>query len=98
MKQKEPFAIQMFCNTWDDWYTALSGRTTKMYKHQLIFDSFLNKHIAQLWIGEHIETIDSDECLTELKLQFYTDIALSVHQQKELVKAVQPIRYFAEEL
>ena len=29
---------------------------------------------------------------------FYTDIALPVHQQKELVKATQPTGYLAEEL
>ncbi len=69
-----------------------------MYMHQLTFNSFLDKHTAKLWIEEHIETFDKDECLTELRLKFYTDITLPVHQQKELVKAVQPTSYLAEEL
>jgi len=69
-----------------------------MYRHELTFSSFLNKHTAKLWIEEHIETFDSDECLTELKLKFYTDIALPVQQQRELVKAIQPVSYLAEEL
>ena len=66
--------------------------------HQLTFNSYLDKHKAILWIQEHIETFDTNECLTELKLKFYTDIELPVHQQKELVKAVQPTSYIAEEL
>lgn len=69
-----------------------------MYMHQLTFGSFLDKHTAKLWIQEHVETFDSDECLTELKLKFYTDIALPTHQQKELVKVVHPTSYLAEEL
>jgi len=69
-----------------------------MYMHQLTFNSFFDKYIAKLWIEEHIETFDSDECLTELKLKFYTDIALPIHQQKELVKVIQSTSYLAEEL
>ena len=40
-----------------------------MYKHELTFSSFLNKHTAKLWVEEHIETFDQDECLTELRLK-----------------------------
>jgi hypothetical protein len=69
-----------------------------MYRHVLTFGSFIDKNNAHYWIQEHIEPFDQDECLTELKLKFYTDIALPDHQQKELVKAVQPTSYLAEEL
>jgi hypothetical protein len=38
-------------------------KKSDMYKHELTFSSFLNKHTAKLWVEEHIETFDQDECL-----------------------------------
>jgi hypothetical protein len=69
-----------------------------MYMHTLFFNTLLDKRIAWDWITQNIQTFDQDECLTERKCKFYTDIELPQPEQKKLLQATNPSSFLSEEL
>ena len=56
-----------------------------MLSHTMRFKSFQDKRIAVDWINENIEPDDLDECLTELKVAFFTGVTPSKNTVKRLL-------------
>ena len=64
-----------------------------MLSHTMQFKSFQDKRIAVDWIKENIEPDDFDECLTELKVVFFTGVALRVRTVDRMLIVVPHTAY-----
>lgn len=59
-----------------------------MLAHTMKFQSMLDKRIAIDWIKEHIEPDNLDECLTELKIAFFTGVTPNKRTVDRMLKEV----------
>lgn len=69
-----------------------------MLSHNMTFTSFREKAFAVHWIKEHIDPDDFDECLTELKIAFFTGVTPSKHTIDRMQKEVSHKTYESHDL
>lgn len=64
-----------------------------MLAHTMTFDTFREKSFAVHWIKEHIDPDDFDECLTQLKIAFFTGVQPSKNTVDRMLKEVPHASY-----